>query len=143
LVAFLALAVLTGRAAYIAAFQHGDEPVELLVYTQTSRHLPNIAHRIGEMAQNSGQGRAMRVTVDATSGFSWPWAWYLRNYTNVGYPGSLGADSLPAELPPALLVHLSTALSVEPRLAGYSGERYPLRQWFPEGYRDMTRSFVA
>ena len=132
------LVLLTARAAYIAAYVSSDQPVELLVYTQTSRQIPQLAHRIAEWAHRSGLGPAMPITVDGSSGFTWPWAWYLRRYTQVGYPSSLTAETLPAENPPVVLVHLNGAPALEPLLQGYTGERYPLRQWFPEGYRDMT-----
>src|SRR4029077_977037 len=116
----IGLGTLTVRAAYMAAFVHSDEPKELLIYTQTSRHVPNLAHRIVQIARDSGKGRAIPIIVDGFRESSWPWAWYLRHYTQVAYPDRLNSKSLPAELPPVILVNLNNAAEIEPRLIGYT-----------------------
>ena len=132
------LAVLTVRTGARAAYQNGDVPREMIVYTQTSPDIPEVARVIS----TAGAGGALpSVTVDSTSGFQWPWAWYLRDIASAGYPayGPEGPESAPqAEV---LLVHASNAEGASPVLRERFGEgvRVKHRWWFPEqSYRGLT-----
>ena len=69
-------------AGWIASYQNGDTPVEMIVYTQTS---PDVT-RLMDALKESAAGSQTPVSIDQTSGFSWPWAWYLRNQANVSFP---------------------------------------------------------
>jgi predicted membrane-bound mannosyltransferase len=132
------LLVLTVRAGVMAAYQHGDTPVEMIVYTQTSPDITRVRDRIeraGELDANSG---AAPVSVDPTSGFSWPWAWYLRDYTDASYEKYVDGQDNP---PLVVLLHDSNRVDLNPVLAeAYTeGERIRHRWWFPENtYRDLT-----
>jgi len=79
------LFALTLRTGVIAALDHGDIPVEMLVYTQTSPELKQMKHRVDAVAKQSGLGLNLPIVVDGSDGFSWPWAWYLRDYHAVSY----------------------------------------------------------
>ena len=68
------LLVLTVRAGVIASYQNGDTPIELIVYTQTS---PDVIRVLDKVEEAVASRKA--VAIDGTSGFSWPWAWYLRD----------------------------------------------------------------
>ena len=132
------LLVLTLRAGWIASYRNGDTPVELLVYTQTT---PDVTKLLGEIkAAGAASGLDVPVTIDGTSGFSWPWAWYLRA-TPVGYPAFDGAPPEQAPDASVLLVHSQNKANMEPLLAeAYEdGERVRHRWWFPEEtYRGLT-----
>lgn len=128
---------LTVRAAVLASYYNGDTPVEMLVYTQTSPAIPRLLRQVEEIAARTGQGRDLPITVDATSGFSWPWAWYLRYYRNVEYP----TLSSPAGPPrgAVLFLHASNEQAMRPYLDRYGpGQRYPHRWWFPEDYKSAA-----
>ena len=131
------LLVLSVRSGAIAAYQNGDTPVELIVYTQTS---PDIT-RLLETFDETGAGTEMPVEIDATSGFSWPWAWYFRDATNVQDPlhnensFSLSRDDR------VLVVHSSNQSLADTGLGEtyLDGKRIRHRWWFPEHtYRGMT-----
>ncbi len=135
---------LSVRAAVVAAFEHGDIPVEMLVYTQTTPELHAIQRQIEEYARRSGLGKNLPITVDSTEAFTWPWAWYLRDYTNVSYPdlsiyrtNPALAQSLPAG--GVLLAEYANADVglMRPDLYG-PGIPYKHRWWFPEEYRSTT-----
>ena len=64
---------------------HGALPVELLVYTQTSGDIPILVDKLAQYAKQTGKGVDQPVVVDSVDGYTWPWAWYLRNYTDVQY----------------------------------------------------------
>lgn len=138
------LAPLSVRTAVVAAFEHGDIPVEMLVYTQTTPELHAIQRRIEEYARRSGLGRNLPITVDSTEAFTWPWAWYLRDYTNVSYPDLSVYRTNPAlvqSLPAGgvLLAEYANADVglMRPDLYG-PGIPYKHRWWFPEEYRSTT-----
>ncbi|MBI2887140.1 MAG: TIGR03663 family protein [Chloroflexi bacterium] len=137
LVALLTLAGFTLRTGIIASFLHGDIPVEMLVYTQTSPEAPRIMGQIERLAAAQGQGKNLPITVDATDGFTWPWAWYLRDYKAVDYPSlSVGSGEPRGAV---LLLNANNQGALEPSLGKYEpGRRYPHRWWFPEEYRSLT-----
>jgi uncharacterized protein (TIGR03663 family) len=132
---FGGLALFSVRTAVIASFEHGDVPREMLVYTQTSPDVPDVMERIEEIAQTSGRGLDLPVIVDNT--YTWPWAWYLRDY-------SITYDSIDEgfEPPPdaVLLVARENESKVAPFLDRYQEPvPYRLRWWFPEEYRSIGR----
>ena len=101
---------------------------------------------IDGIAASTGEGRAVPITIDGTSGFAWPWVWYLRDHTRVGYP-SYTAQTPDGALDSAVvIVHGNNRdtfnLTVE---EGYKEEvRIRHRWWFPEHtYRNLTFGKVA
>jgi uncharacterized protein (TIGR03663 family) len=128
------LLVFSIRTAGVASFEHGDIPVELLVYTQTSPDVPRLRDAIEEVGEVTGLGRDVPVFVDQE--FTWPWLWYLRDYRAVTYRSS-------TEGPPPegaiLLVEKAKVASVQLDPAVYdSGQPFHFRWWFPENYRVLT-----
>lgn len=144
----LAMAAVAVPSSFRAAYANADIPVEMLVYTQTAPDIPDIVNNIERLGEDTGKGRDVSVRVDSTDGYSWPWAWYLRNYRNVGYPcwsNDAGCQSL-TQSPEADVVLL--AARNQPALARYltrfqEGERYKHRWWFPENYRELTPAKMA
>ncbi|HXG41419.1 MAG TPA: flippase activity-associated protein Agl23 [Dehalococcoidia bacterium] len=124
------------KTGVTAAFQNGDVPRELLVYTQTSPAVPDVAQRIARLAEESGLGRDLPLAVDTT--YAWPWQWYLRDYRQLRFvtPG-------PGFQPPAgsvVVLAYENAGYMQPYLDTYGPPyRYPLRWWFPEVYREIAR----
>lgn len=143
------LGPLSVRAAVVAAYEHGDIPVEMLVYTQTSPELAQIKAQIDQYARESGLGRDLPITVDSTEAFTWPWAWYLRDYRRVVYPDLSTYQDNPALLSSipsggVLLTEIANA-GVGVALGGAygPGQRYKHRAWFPEDqYRRTTTSLL-
>ena len=138
----LTLLVLTVRTGSLAAYQNGDTPVEMIVYTQTSPDVTRLTEQIKRAADLTGQQFDIPISIDQTSGFSWPWAWYLRRYTSVGYP-SYGDTPL-SEVPDSslVLVHDYNQEEADPILKDLfsEGERIKHRWWFPEEstYKHLT-----
>ena len=134
-----ALLVITVRTGTRVAYENGDVPVEMLVYTQTSPDIPDLARVIATSASEGNE--KPRVTIDATSGFQWPWAWYLRDIADAGYPvydNNALASPPDAEI---LLLHANNEKEAESLLEEEFGEgvRLKHRWWFPEqSYRGLT-----
>ena len=138
------LLLLTTRASAMAAYSHGDVPVEMLVYTQTSPDIRTLAEEFRSAGGYEGEDNGISVDVDDTSGFTWPWAWYLRdssryhaNYRSID--GETFVVSPPSS--EVLLVHSKNVEDVTPSLEGMytEGQRIRHRWWFPEHtYRNLT-----
>ncbi len=140
------LLILTARSSLRASFENGDVPVEMLVYTQTSPTLEQAVDEIDRYAAATGEGQHLPLTIDTAHGYSWPWHWYLRDYTNVEYrcmgdEGVCGEGSpvVTDENPPrGLIMALNTDSASNIRTAEWGSDtanrvRIPLRWWFPEG----------
>ena len=140
------LLILTARSSVRASFENGDVPVEMLVYTQTSPALEQAVDEIDRYAAITGDGQHLPVTVDTAHGFSWPWHWYLRDYTNVEYR-CMGGESVCGEgssvvtdenPPRGNIMAINTASAPNIQTAEWGSDtsnrvRIPLRWWFPEG----------
>ena len=140
------LLLLTARSAVNSSFVNGDVPVEMLVYTQTSPAMEQTVEEIDRYAAATGDGAMLPITIDSAHGFSWPWHWYLRDYSNVEYrcmggESVCGAGSLPVteENPPlGVIMALNTASASNIQGGEWASDdanrvRIPLRWWFPEG----------
>ncbi len=136
------LLVLSARSGIMASYQNGDIPVEMIVYTQTS---PDVT-RLLDSFDKTGAGSETLVEIDATSGFSWPWAWYFRNAPKVQYPvyDENSFNSPSGEQ--VFVVHSTNQQWADAGLreAYLQGERIRHRWWFPEHtYRNLTPGKVV
>ena len=134
------LVVLSVRAGWYASYRNGDVPVEMMVYTQTSPDIVRLLRHVEKTGDIARDGGGLTINIDQTSGFSWPWAWYLRDGTAVGYTSY---DASPLESVPdssVQLVHSNNQRQAEPLLADNftEGTRVKHRWWFPENYRGVT-----
>ena len=133
------LLVLTVRAGVIASYQNGDTPIELIVYTQTSPDVIRVLDKVEEAVASRKD-----VAIDGTSGFSWPWAWYLRDRPGIDYAPHNAASFNVTPNDEVIIVHSGSHAAAENNLSSiYSqGELIRHRWWFPEhlyrGLRPMT-----
>ncbi|MQF80401.1 TIGR03663 family protein [SAR202 cluster bacterium AD-493-K16_JPT_193m] len=139
------LCILTVVSSFRLTYKHSDIPVEMLIYTQTSPDIPKIMHEIERLGKTTGEGNNLVVTVDSSDGYTWPWAWYLRNYPNASYPclgtdDGCGADKLPNNSD-ILLLSASNQYTVNTGTIDFAEPKpYKHRWWFPEydTYRELT-----
>ena len=80
--------------------------------------------------------------IDSSDGYTWPWAWYLRDFKNTDYVDfdNFNKDSeLHADV---LIIHERNQVKVEKsygeKLNSYNYNLIPHRWWFPETYRGLT-----
>ena len=127
----------TIKLSFQASYQKNDVPTEALVYAGGAYDLKPLVSRIEKLAQDSGQGKGLKITID--SPLSWPWVWYLRDYTNVDYP-ELGKATTPPQ-GDVLLAAPGNEAKLSPYLDKYSpGERFHQIIWFPEEYKEWKAS---
>ena len=144
----LVMLAMTATAAFRAAYANPDVPVEMLVYTQSAPDIPQIMAKIDQLAAETGKGKDLKIVVDSADGYSWPWAWYLRDYhfvTHQCFSGDPGCTKL-TSAPDADVVLLSERSNHD--VAQYMGAygtpvRYKHRWWFPESYRGLTPKGVV
>lgn len=135
------LLVVSLRTAWLASYGQDEAQPEMLVYAQISSDVLPIKHRIEKLAEESGLGKELPITVDTQ--VSWPWTWYLRDYKAVEFRDL----SQPLTAPPAgvvLLVGAGNERNIESFQEGYA-KGFSFRQliWFPERYRELQpHSFV-
>lgn len=131
--AAIVLAVFSVRTAVMATYDHGDVARELLFYTQTSPDVPDIVEVIDHLAATTGRGDSLRIQVDREH--TWPWAWYLREFS--ASFELMGEGFVPAE-GAILLLSAPNEVFTTPYIDRYQpAQRYTLRWWFPEDYRGV------
>jgi len=110
------------------AYLHPADPAELLVFTQTSIQSDAVREAILQADQRTlaAAHRHATIQVDSWEGTAWPWAFYLRDlpvqYTDMRGPFMPDAD--------IVVVDDSDRSRVLPHLAGYTGSRFHLREWW-------------
>jgi uncharacterized protein (TIGR03663 family) len=120
-----------GIASYWVNAVHRADPRELLVSTQSSEQVKQVADQVVAAAARSP--RPLRITVDAADGASFPYAWYFR-HLDAGYPDLSAAGALPAS--DVLILTETSRARLAPQLRGYSERRFPFRVWW---VHDMSR----
>lgn len=137
----LFMLLLTIQTTFRASYKNADIPVEMLVYTQTS---PDIG-RLNRVLQKVEHFDNIPIMIDATGGFTWPWAWYLRHSNLILWPS---LENAPLQSDPevsVLLVHDKNLSKTAPLLVDqyYPGKRIKHRWWFPETYKGVTVKNLA
>ena len=85
LIFFFLLAILTVRASFRAAYINYDNATEYLVYAHASTGVKDVIRQAAEISERTTGGMGINLAYDASApdtGVSWPFAWYLRDFTN-------------------------------------------------------------
>lgn len=142
-VALLALlALLEVHGMYEVNYINGANPVEMMVYVQSSPQTPMISDQILRLSHKVTNSNDMAVSIDSED--TWPFAWYLRDMPNVAYPGFPQIMHAPYNQNPVIIVDQDHEAAMAPQLKGkYTVHAYRLRWWFPENYKSLTWSSFA
>jgi uncharacterized protein (TIGR03663 family) len=135
LVIFAILAILTARTAFTASYINYDYANELLVYAHSGPGNKIALEQIEDLSRRTTDGLAMMVAYDDQT--TYPFWWYLRNYTNQRYFGADPTRDLRDA--PAILVGQENYSKIEPVVgqAYYSFEY--VRMWWPDqDYYNLT-----
>lgn len=127
---------------YEVNFVNGADPVEMMVYVQSSPDTPRVANDIMTISNKVTGGNDLHVTIDTED--TWPFAWYLRDMPNVGYPAYPALLSPPFSTNPVILVDATHQAALYPKIKNsYVGHEYRLRWWFPEDYKTLSWSALG
>ncbi|MEI7769332.1 MAG: flippase activity-associated protein Agl23 [Chloroflexales bacterium] len=123
-------AVYTARSAYRLAYENGDTPREMLVYTQTSPDVMRVVRRLEEASRRRGSGLAMPLLYDNET----VWTWYMRDFSHADRTAEQLSGPPDPSVMAVLLLDENMARYPQDRemLSGFVIQRYPLRWWFPE-----------
>ncbi len=118
------------HAMSMLTFQNPANPVEMLVYVQTSWDVETAVGEIKDLQRryaNTGAGD-LRVDIDSNDGSDWPWAWYFRDAKGVQFPNMSQATYVPQA--PVVVVTAGSNDRVAPLLVGYVSRHYKMREWW-------------
>jgi uncharacterized protein (TIGR03663 family) len=129
----------TFRAGWIASFENGDVPREMLVYTQTSPDVHDLAKEIERTAELTGDRSKIKLAIDTRDAYAWPWQWYLRRYSEVVFTDHTSDDiTVGEDRVIAVINEHNNSKTVTKLPDGFSeGRRLVHRWWFPENYRNL------
>jgi len=120
---------------YEVSYIHAaDGPHEMMVYVQTTTDVNIVMAKIDQVDQKYYGGNhtlPIGITNDAT----WPFAWYVRDYTNVcfSYPTGCAAT---AKNYPVIISGGDNPYGTETTYGGtYMYHQYHMRTWWDEGYK--------
>ena len=135
LAVFGLLTLLTARSAIRAAYINYDYPTEYLVYAHSGSGPKLALNQIEEISRRMTDDLAIRVAYDNET--TYPYWWYLRNYTNPDYFGT--TPSRAQRDAPIILVGEGNYGKIEP-VVGQAYNKYDyIRIWWPnQDYYDLT-----
>tara|TARA_Y100001970_G_scaffold42421_1_gene52881 strand:+ start:18291 stop:20552 length:2262 start_codon:yes stop_codon:yes gene_type:complete len=137
----LLTSIFTFRSSWILNYNNFDTPNEMMIYTQTSPHLHKVSKTIDKIAFQSLEEKSIRISVDTTDAFSWPWQWYLRQYENVTFDDH--TQDINIDDVSILLLSYKNDLRGPERNNFTQGQKFPFRWWFPEKYKNAKFSDVV
>lgn len=129
------LLALTVRFAWMATFINADLANEFVVYAQGAPDTALVTKELTDMSRRLYGDLSMKVAYDDSS--SWPFVWYLRDFSNAQFYGKAPGGPMDAE---AVIVGPENESAVKPFL----GNRYYRRDyrliWWPnqDWYMNMT-----
>jgi predicted membrane-bound mannosyltransferase len=129
----LGLSIMQVHAGWRMSYYEADVPKDMMIYTQTSPDVSRIMDELDELSAQLTGGPHLSVWYD--SDVSWPFQWYLRDYTQKRFIGS----TLSGPPEDAAVVLLGGSGTTAEFMEGYTGQEYVLRWWFPE---DTYRHFA-
>jgi uncharacterized protein (TIGR03663 family) len=125
-----------GYASFLVNAEHRADPRELLVSTQSSEQVADVANDVVARARRAeSAGRPFSVTIDAADGATFPYAWYFRNL-EVGYVDLSRGGAPPAS--DALILTQASNDRLQAQLAGYAVRKFPFRVWWVRDYGELT-----
>ena len=123
-----------------ATFSRGEIPNDFVVYVQSAPDVQEVAAIIREAGRRYGDGLDLPVVIENT--YAWPFAWYLREHTQVLFVDDVRLED--AQRAPIVLLAPATADQLGISLPDHVGRTFKLRWWFPEfAYKDWGPGIVG
>ncbi|MEY2476729.1 MAG: hypothetical protein QOG87_2044, partial [Actinomycetota bacterium] len=121
-------------ASYSANAVHHSDPESLLVSTQSSTQVNDIVAQVRSLIRGAkAEGKPPPgITIDSSSGATFPYAWYFRDDA-VGYVDMTLDGYVPDQ--PVLIMTLEGREKLKPTLAAYEGRRFDFRIWWVKDYK--------
>jgi uncharacterized protein (TIGR03663 family) len=136
----VALAGVALGAAYLvyASFEAnaklGADPRSLLVSTQSSLQVKQVANQVRALARSQkADGKPpLTITIDSSQGATFPYAWYFR-HDEVGYIDMTTDGYVPNTQ--VLVMTIEARDKLKPNLSAYAGRPFDFRLWWVKDYK--------
>ncbi len=131
----LLLLVLTLQNMFQVAYVHyADAPHEMMIYVQTTTDVNTIMAKVDTLDQKL-YGGTHRLPIGLTDDATWPYAWYLRDYTHVCFQYPNGCATTARDYS-VIITGGETLTSFQTQYRGsYAFHQYHMRTWWDEGYK--------
>jgi hypothetical protein len=120
-----------GYASFTVNALNRADPRELLVSTQSSEEVARVADEVVARAEREPTS----ITVDASDGATFPWAWYFRDlgagYVELGSGGTAPQSDV-------LILTEPAHERLRSSLRGYEARELPFRVWWVRDYDEMS-----
>ncbi len=120
-------------------YREGDVPKDMLIYVQTSPYVPQVTHDLTQLSIEQTGNMSLNIWFDDIT--SWPFWWYLHNFTQIHYYG----NQLPSQVSAPIVLMGSDNANTNPNLTSvlknnYTMYQMPMRWWIPEEktYREFA-----
>jgi hypothetical protein len=125
---------------YEVAYVHpADGPHEMMVYVQTTTDVNTVMSKVDALDQKMFGGKH-QMQIGLTGDATWPYAWYLRDYSNVCFDYPTGCPGW--KNVPVIIAGGDNPYGVEQQYGGatnnpakYTYHEYKMRTWWDEGYK--------
>ncbi len=132
--ALLLLAPTLQNMFQVTYVHYADGPHEMMIYVQTTTDVNTIMAKVDELDQKFYGGNH-QIPIGLTDDATWPYAWYLRDYTNVCFQFPNGCPAT-AKTIPVIITGGDTLASFQTQYGGiYAFQQYKMRTWWDEGYK--------
>jgi uncharacterized protein (TIGR03663 family) len=143
LTAFALLAIQTGRTAFRASYIFYDDATEYLVYAHGATGIKEVMTQVEEISERTAGGLNAIVAYDASApdtGVSWPFVWYLRDFTALR---SFDSPTRSLREAVAVVVDQKNFDKIHPALGNEFYEFDYIRMWWPnQDYFNLNRERV-
>jgi uncharacterized protein (TIGR03663 family) len=135
LVAAVVAFAYVGYASLEVNAEHRADPRELLVSTQSSEEVKDVADQV--VAKAEAANGPFTITVDSAEGATFPWAWYFR-HLSAGYVDLGGSNAAPPDSD-VLILTQGARDRLDPQLQqDYTSREFPFRVWWVRNYDTLT-----
>ena len=124
---------------YEVSYVHAaDGPHEMMVYVQTTPDVNIVMAKVDQLDQKYYGGKH-QMPIGLMDDATWPFAWYLRDYSYVCFNYPTGCSSWAKNIP-VIITGGDTLYNAETQYAtgnkaGYMFHQYHMRTWWDEGYK--------
>jgi predicted membrane-bound mannosyltransferase/DNA-binding beta-propeller fold protein YncE len=143
LTAVALLIIQTARTSFRASYIFYDDATEYLVYAHGATGVKDVMAQVEEISERTAGGLNAIVAYDASApdtGVSWPFVWYLRNFTA---QRSFDSPSRSLREAVAVIVDTKNFDKIEPALGSEFYRFDYIRMWWPnQDYFNLDKTRV-
>jgi uncharacterized protein (TIGR03663 family) len=131
----LVLLVPTVQNMFQLSFVHyADAPHEMMIYVQTTTDVDTVMSKIDALDQKLYGGNH-KMPIGIVSDSTWPFSWYVRDYTNVCFNYPTGCSAEVAQSIPVVIASGDEMTTLQNQYSQtYLFHEYPSRTQWDQGY---------